>query len=272
MYTTQLRKRETPPNPDPVGSLFKPPPPPPEIVETDTGITLSDNVTFEQWAEKVTEIQRSHKCMMWWLGDLYIHGEKFGEEASQFWDAYARDTINKSVRLCRVFPHSRRRAELGPAYHMVVISLPEHEQDKLLDAAIAGDWSRDAMRARAQERMAELGLGRHKRSHNHPPGLVDDDDDDQPEQRSDLWLSNLREIPLVDMPATPKNLPDAVELLEAIGAKLPEPLERATALLLEDRERLYRIAVSVKRSMSMGFAVSPNCVRLLNEVPYPLLA
>jgi hypothetical protein len=243
-----------------------------EIVESEIGIIFGREVQYDAWAAKMAEIQKRQKGLLWKLGDSAMAGEElFGERYAQAIEHYSAESIQHARRICRAFPHARRR-KCGFSFHQAVIALPESDQDELLDLAVKQDWTRQEMREAAKDRAAQNRRG------NQPPELVDDDEPLLIEPELELAIDNSARGPLIsdnlrpiEEPPLPTSVSEALHILGTIGDwGLLSACQEAVRLMLDDRAHLLKIAISISRYPSMGLTLLPNTRTLLNQIPYPL--
>ncbi len=51
---------------------------------TPTGLVISGNVTYEQWAGKLDQLRLMEGSIQWWIGDALNYGEqRYGEKYAQ---------------------------------------------------------------------------------------------------------------------------------------------------------------------------------------------
>lgn len=80
------------------------------------------------------------QSVAWWIGDAVLFGErKFGEKASQVFDAYGAETIRKYAWVAESIPPSRRSEDLSFTHHQVVASLSPAGQEKWIKRAKSGE-------------------------------------------------------------------------------------------------------------------------------------
>jgi hypothetical protein len=88
---------------------------------------------------------------MWWLGDWLVYGERtYGSRYRRAVAVTGLDyqTVRNYATVARRFRLPRRREELSFHHHAEVCSLPDDLQDRWLDLAAAGGWSRNELRRR----------------------------------------------------------------------------------------------------------------------------
>ena len=91
--------------------------------------------------------------LQWCVGDWLNYGEDtYGEEHAQGVDAehWEPRTICNYANVCRAFPYARRRATLPFSHHAAVYTLPQKDQERLLDHAERECWSEKTLRKAAR--------------------------------------------------------------------------------------------------------------------------
>jgi site-specific DNA-methyltransferase (adenine-specific) len=102
-----------------------------------TGVTPKGTPNFEQWKNCWTFANSVEGYTQWWIGDLMILGEEYGEEVTQYFEGdghFASTRANYKYVSSRV-PASRRREALSWSIHSEVASFGEEEQERLLQKA-----------------------------------------------------------------------------------------------------------------------------------------
>ncbi|MCE7001088.1 LmbU family transcriptional regulator [Saccharothrix sp. S26] len=121
-----------------------------EVVATPVGLSFAERVTFEHWERAGRQIARVVNSSAWYLGDWLVFGQdryegRYQQSVAELGLEY--QTLRNYARVARGFPYPRRRVELSFQHHAEVAALPPQEQDRWLDAAQRGGWSRNALRA-----------------------------------------------------------------------------------------------------------------------------
>lgn len=99
---------------------------------------------FEVWAAFGETLKQVEGAVHWWIGDWLNFGEaKYGEKYAQIIEdtGFAYATVRDDKWVASRFEVSRRRDSLSYSHHKEVAGLDEAEQDRLLDAAIEGQYS-----------------------------------------------------------------------------------------------------------------------------------
>jgi N6-adenosine-specific RNA methylase IME4 len=102
---------------------------------TAVALNLPEELTYEQWLEYGSGLNRMSQAAMWWLGDWWAFGEQnYGERAA------AADGMEWSFKTCanagtiaRKIETSRRREVLSWQHHAEVAALGVDDQEELLD-------------------------------------------------------------------------------------------------------------------------------------------
>src|SRR3954451_21175465 len=89
----------------------------------------------------------------WWLGDWLIFGRM--KYARRYKDAVAATgldylTLRNYAVVARRFEASRRRQTLSFQHHADLCAMSDEEQDRWLDLAAAGGWTRTELRRRVR--------------------------------------------------------------------------------------------------------------------------
>jgi hypothetical protein len=106
-------------------------------VET-VGLTISGDVTYEEWEDIGYQLARVGKGWQWWVGDWINFGEKkYGETYKAAIEATGLkiQACKNIASVCRAFELSRRRDVLSFNHHAEVQGLEPNEQDELLAEA-----------------------------------------------------------------------------------------------------------------------------------------
>ncbi len=114
------------------------------------GVVIEGQPSLEEWQTAMQYVHRAGGAVMWWLGDLLVHGEKdYGELASQEGvddGKYDRKTL-RNAKYTAVNVHlSRRRDTLSWGHHAEVAGFSSSDQTKLLKKAEKEGWSVAAFR------------------------------------------------------------------------------------------------------------------------------
>jgi N6-adenosine-specific RNA methylase IME4 len=130
---------------------------------TETGLTLPESMSFEQWQEVGAQLQKAERSLMWWVGDWLLYGErKWGirYEAAMEATGKAYQTLRHAQVVAKRFDLCRRRHNLPFSFHAEVAGVPAQQADELLALAEREDWTRKDLRnAVRQRRNTEKLLG-----------------------------------------------------------------------------------------------------------------
>jgi hypothetical protein len=123
----------------------------PRAATTDRlGLTLKPGLSFEDWQATLKHVAVIHESSAWWLGDCLAFGEhrymtryRFAVNELGLGYSRARDLVYVSTHV----PRARRREAASWSHHRLVAKLPPDDQERWLEAAIAGRWSTAEMKA-----------------------------------------------------------------------------------------------------------------------------
>jgi hypothetical protein len=122
-------------------------------VET-VGLTISGDVTYEEWEDIGYQLARVGKGWQWWVGDWINFGEKkYGETYKAAIEATGlkRESCHNIASVCRAFEPSRRHEGLTFNHHVAAMGLDAgQEQDDLLAEAEEYGLSCAAIRERVK--------------------------------------------------------------------------------------------------------------------------
>lgn len=128
------------------------------FVMLPTSVAVTDDASYDQWADAFQWCQKVEKGSAFWVGDLLAYGDKFGEEATQVLEAteYAEKTLSNAKYTCKAIPPERRNANVPYAHHHEIAALPtEAEQDAWLKKCEAENLSRDQLRVQLKAHKAQ---------------------------------------------------------------------------------------------------------------------
>ena len=121
------------------------------IASTTTGARFDARLPFETWREIGTKLGTYANASAWWLGDWLLFGRtKYGRRYKDAIAATGLDyqTLRNYAVVARRFHASRRRADVSFQHHAEVCAMTDAEQDRWLELAAAGGWSRNELRRR----------------------------------------------------------------------------------------------------------------------------
>lgn len=113
---------------------------------TSTALHLPDDITFDQWADYGRGLDRMVQAALWWLGDWWVYGGKYGDrrhgegERVALGTPWSYQTCADAGWVARSIEFSRRREILPWSYHKEVAALEPPVQDRFLDR-----WAKHAM-------------------------------------------------------------------------------------------------------------------------------
>jgi hypothetical protein len=121
------------------------------VRSTTTGVRFDPLLPFEAWKELGGRLGLYANATSWWLGDWLAFGQmKYGRRYKEAIAATGLDyqTLRNYAVVARRFELSRRRDDLTFQHHAELCALHDEEQDRWLDRASAGHWSRNELRRR----------------------------------------------------------------------------------------------------------------------------
>ncbi|MCA1679278.1 MAG: LmbU family transcriptional regulator, partial [Actinobacteria bacterium] len=123
-----------------------------------TGISFDARLPYEEWREFGGRIAMRASASLWWLGDWLRFGqEAYGRRYKEGVALTGLDyqTLRNYAVVARRFELSRRRDKLSFQHHAEVCALDDVEQDRWLDRAERGGWSRNELRRRLRRALSE---------------------------------------------------------------------------------------------------------------------
>lgn len=118
-----------------------------------SGVHFDPLLPYDAWRELGAKIGTSSNATSWWLGDWLAFGQmKYGRRYKDAIAATGLDyqTLRNYAVVARRFELSRRRDRLRFQHHAEVCALSDDEQDRWLDLAEAGRWSKRELRRRVR--------------------------------------------------------------------------------------------------------------------------
>jgi hypothetical protein len=118
---------------------------------TKVALRLDPRMPFEQWRDLGPRLSRFASASAWWLGDWLVFGrDKYDRRYKLAAVSTALDyqTLRNYAVVARRFPPNRRRELLTFQHHAEVCALEDGEQERWLDLAEQGKWSRNELRRR----------------------------------------------------------------------------------------------------------------------------
>lgn len=124
----------------------------PEIQFTPTGLTLPEDLPFDEWADYGQTLFQIERGVMWAIGDWWRYGEhRYGERAAAALDShYSYQTFRDAGWVAGAVETSRRRDGLSWSHHREVAALDPDDQDFWLSEAEHGEWSQKELRTRVK--------------------------------------------------------------------------------------------------------------------------
>jgi len=129
-----------------------------DIVDVSLGVTIQEEISEQEWAERLQfhiGVQIANPLI---LGDLINYGKLHfpdtWEDAFPDWlPERKKQTLRNWASIMRRVPHAVRQAGLGISHYDAVAALPEPDQKELLELAVVdGIMPRDELRRLAAER------------------------------------------------------------------------------------------------------------------------
>lgn len=121
------------------------------VRSTTTGVRFDPLLPFETWKELGGRLGLYANATSWWLGDWLAFGQmKYGRRYKEAIAATGLDyqTLRNYAVVSRRFTLCRRRDDLTFQHHADLCALPDEDQDRWLDRASGGHWSRNELRRR----------------------------------------------------------------------------------------------------------------------------
>lgn len=128
------------------------------VMVTGVGLRFPERVEFGTWEQVGQKLARIANCSAWCLGDWLVYGSyKYSERYRQVLAAVELDyqTLRNYAWVARRFELARRRERLSFQHHAEVASAPAEEQDRWLNLAESGRWSRNELRRQVRAGRAE---------------------------------------------------------------------------------------------------------------------
>jgi len=132
------------------------------VVLTDTGATIRDDLSIEEFCSALQNVQSLANATMWALGDLLLYSETrgtYGEMYSQAMDVTRKSyaTLTQAVRMAKAYPQPERVSAISWSHHREAASIKDpQERATLLHRAADQGWSREDLRAHVQELKGEV--------------------------------------------------------------------------------------------------------------------
>jgi hypothetical protein len=125
------------------------------------GLSFFTAISIDDWLAIGNELLSVSDASAWWLGDWLVYGEQRFPERYRVAISSTNlsyKTLRNYAWVARRFPVARRRDALGLAHHAEVAALPEEDQDRWLDRAVAEGWSVAELRRRLRSARTRQSL------------------------------------------------------------------------------------------------------------------
>src|SRR5262245_54234902 len=107
------------------------------VAVSPTGLKITAQLSYSQWADMVQGLQRTHHSILWVIGDALVYGEKrWLERYSQAIEQYSEQTWLNALWVSSKVDPKIRRSNLSWSHHQQVASLPTAKQAEYLDLAV----------------------------------------------------------------------------------------------------------------------------------------
>jgi hypothetical protein len=115
------------------------------------GARFDPLLAFDDWLHFGAKLGAYSNATCWWFGDWIAFGQmKYGRRYKAAIAVTGLDyqTLRNYAVVARRFDMSRRRDNLTFQHHAELCALPDDEQERWLDRAAAGHWTRNELRRR----------------------------------------------------------------------------------------------------------------------------
>lgn len=129
-----------------------------QVRMSGVGLHIPIDLSYEDWARAGHQLSGILDSSAWWLGDWLVFGKAKYSDCYQLAIQGAGlryQTLRNYAWVARRFDMSRRRAKLTFKHHAEVASLPEEEQERLLDQAEHELWTTKQLRNAIREGRGE---------------------------------------------------------------------------------------------------------------------
>lgn len=107
-----------------------------------TALTITGDVTYEEWSEKLTQLRIMEGAVQWWIGDLLNYGEpRYGEKYAQAVDETQAETWRRYANVSNLYQIGNRLPILSWTHHYAVAYDDEPLRSQLLQDAVKYQWS-----------------------------------------------------------------------------------------------------------------------------------
>jgi len=121
-------------------------------VLTPVSYAPPDDHLYEDWIDDGRRFENVRRSLLWWIGDWFSFGERFGEQIYQGIDdcGYEQDTITDALRVCKAWPAEDRCPELSYNHHRLLVTTPVEERGTWIASALDLGWSCKDLREELQ--------------------------------------------------------------------------------------------------------------------------
>ena len=126
-----------------------------------TGLTLPEDMPYEEWLEFAPVLRKITNASLWWWGDYILFGErKYGEMYSQALEEsdYEYQSLRNAKWVAEKFELSSRLDNLPWSFHQEVVNIEPELRDRLLKECEENKWTRNELRAAAREYKKQLAI------------------------------------------------------------------------------------------------------------------
>ncbi len=133
----------------------------PKCSITQTGASLDESLTYEDWSHIGAQLSIIHGCSMWWIGDWLKFGVKqYGDRSKTAMEncgvlGYRSDTLRHAIWVSESIEAGRRLPSLSWGHHHEVAGLGSKEQDEWLEKAETNHWPCSKLREEIREAKGE---------------------------------------------------------------------------------------------------------------------
>jgi hypothetical protein len=124
----------------------------------DYGLIVHGRPTYEQWEQIGRKLWIEKQKIQWNIGDWVNFGEShYGETYAQALSEtdYTYETLRNYAYVARKIPLERRRENISFSMHQELASLPEPEQETMMERIEQGYENRESIREHKRQRKAQ---------------------------------------------------------------------------------------------------------------------
>lgn len=121
---------------------------PDTVTITRTGVAFTGDLPFDKWESLLMSLSSMEVAAQWGIGDALNYGEaRYGEKYTQAIEltGHTYQALANYSWVARSIPIQNRNTQLSWTHHRVVCKLEHAEQKRLLDEALAQQWSVDVL-------------------------------------------------------------------------------------------------------------------------------